>query len=315
MDNDRSKFSIEFDSKAHQIDAAAYGLVLVNTVIIVDEITNELEGFGKFKISVSAERKGSYIVDITMQAGAVLGITSSMLTPDNVIAAKAFASKVVSHLGKVLDLMKKLGGEPPKQISQQGDKTIIVTGDNNTITVDNSITNLVFDNSKVQDATSKIFSRISDEPEIDGIKIFNEKKQEVFDSTKADFLKLTTKLSRSGPKERKRVVRATLTPVRQSFDPKLKSDFIYAGNRITVDIPDENFWRSIEADEPFAKGDKLITKLEIQERFNESLKTYERKGYKIVEVIEHRPTPQQNQLFEESREIKKKTRPPKRKAF
>jgi hypothetical protein len=233
------------------------------------------------------------------------------------MAAKALATRVVETLGKVLEVTKKLGGDPPKQISQQGDKTIIVTGDNNTINVDNSVTNIIFDNAKAQDATSKIFSSIGDHAEIDGLEILDEKQEPVFSSTKADFAKLTTKLTRSAPKTRKRVVRATLTPVRQSFDPHLKSDFIYAGNRITVDIPDDNFWKSIDADEPFAKGDKLVVRLEIREVFNEGLKAFERKGYKIVEVLEHNPTPQQLAFFDvpqvgRTSRLKTKLLPPKK---
>jgi hypothetical protein len=102
MEKEGSKFSIKFDSKAHEIDAGAYGSVLVNTVALVDEVTNELEGFGKFKINVTAERKGSYIVDLTMQAGAALGLTSQMITADNSWRLRRSPRELSRHWGRCL---------------------------------------------------------------------------------------------------------------------------------------------------------------------------------------------------------------------
>lgn len=305
-DNDRGKFSIKFETDRHEIDASTYGKVLVNTVILVDEVTNELEGFAQFKLKVTAEKKGSYLTDLTMQAAAVIGVTSSMITPENIFAAKEFASRVVKTLGKVLELAKKLGGEPPKQISQKGDKTVVITGDNNTINIDNSVHNIVLNNNRAQDAIRDIFVPLSDHPEIDGIEILDEKEQPVFESKKADFPKLATRVTKKQEKERTRNVTATLTPVRQSFDRTKKSDFVYAGNRITADITDEAFWNRIEADEAFAKGDKLKVKLEIREQLNQTLNTYERKGYKILEVVEHRPNPNQKLPFDDKKPVASK---------
>lgn len=298
MENERGRFSVKFETKGHEIDAATYGAVLVNAVVLIDEITNEVEGFGKFNVKVIAEKKGSFCTDIVLQAGSAIGITSSMITPDNVLAAKAIASKVVSYLGKGLDLVKKLGGESPKSITQNGDKTIVVTGNGNTVNVDNSVTNVFLNNPKAQGAVSNIFSELGDHPEINGMEVLDEKDEKIFDSPKADFPKLAAKITKTVVKKRVRTVKATLTPIRQSFDEKRKSDFIYAGNSITAQIADENFWKRVDADEPFAKSDKLVVKLQIHEELIEDLNAYKIKSYVVTELIDHKGTSQQTVLFE-----------------
>jgi hypothetical protein len=80
--------------------------------------------------------------------------------------------------------------------------------------------------------------------------------------------------------EKNIVIAATLNIIIISFDDKLKSDFYFKGNKISVKINDPNFQKRIDNGEAFAKGDILEVDLEIKQKFEQAVNTYINKSYK-----------------------------------
>jgi hypothetical protein len=313
MGKEYGEFAIEFGSKIHEVNASVYGTVLINTVVLIDEVSNELENGARFEVRLRAEKEGSYLSDLVLQAGAVIGVTSPLLTRENLYFAKEFASRVIRTVGKCLDLAKKLNGETPKQIQIDGKNAVIVYGDNNTVTVNHSVKKIVLENPRAQEAIFNSFSALEDEPAIEHFKILDSAKRPVFATDASEFPKLTKKIKSSEAKRRRRKVKAVLSVSRQSFEREKKSDFFYAGNPISALIDDHSFWDSVDRGEKFAKGDKLVTDLEILEELNEAVQVFERKGYRILRVREHRPRDVQPYLTNDFDKHLNATRPPRTK--
>ena len=68
----------------------------------------------------------------------------------------------------------------------------------------------------------------------------------------------------------------TLNIIRISFDDKLKSDFYFKGNKISVKISDPDFQKRIDNGESFAKGDILEVELEIKQKFSHRRRALDR---------------------------------------
>lgn len=309
-------FTLAIGSEDHGVDAAAYGTVLVNTANLIDEFSNTLETGARFEIVVEAERKGSHLADIVLQAGEAIGIASSLITPDNIVLAQAFARRVISGVAKCWEVAKKLGGEAPARVEQHGEfANIVINGDMNapiTIEVHQSVADTVLNNEIAKIAIANTFQALEAEKDIASVGLLDKDNQALVEVQRKDFKALSKRVpaQKAGRRSQTRPC-AILAVNRQSFKRSKKSDFIYAGNEITATIVDENFWQAIDRGERFAKGDRLVTVLEIEQIYNESVRAWENYSYKILSVLEHRPRPFQrdlidrNQTSKKSRQLKK----------
>lgn len=304
MASDRiyGKFTLAIGTKAEGVDAVAYGTVLVNTAALIDEYTNALETGAKFEIAVRAERKGSHLADIILQAGTAVGVTSQYITPDNILLAKAFAGKVISGVAKCWELAKKLQGEPPARIEQHGDAVnIVIKGDVNapiSITVDKSVADTVIKNEHAKIAIANTFQALEGEDDVGRVMLLNQANRELVQVNREDFRPMSKRLATEKVRHKLVRKRAVLAVNRQSFKKSKKSDFIYVGNEITASIEDDAFWKAIDEGERFAKGDRLVVELEIEQTFNGAANVYENSSYKIIKVQEHRPRKYQRYLVD-----------------
>lgn len=293
-------FSIEFSTDENAVEAKSYGKVLANTVVVIDEFANELETGTRLRIRVKAEKKGSFVPELSIEAaGAFVGTMSQLLTPENFYLAKEFATKVIKGVGDCFDFLKKLKGESPKEVKFIGDGNVQVSGENfGTTTITNHIYNITCVNERSRDALSEVFEAIQQDPAVKELSLLDGKRSRIFTAKKKDFPKLAQKQKAPEPKRRPRIIpRAILSLVRVSFEEKKKFDFVYAGNSITASVEDQSFWENLNRREAFAKGDQLVAKLEITQQFNEVLKAYENIAYKVISVIEHRTPLKQPDLF------------------
>lgn len=299
MADDSTKFTLKFGGEENEINATTYGLILINTVVLLEEANKELKTGAHLEIKVKSERKGSYLVDLAIQAATTVAIVAPLITVENIETVKNTASKIISTATKAMELWKKFKGEKPKEVIDKGNTYVFVTGDNNTVEVDSSVKHLILDNKRGQEALANTFSALSRDSNVEDFAVLDEKEEILFIAEKKEFPDLTKRVEIVQPE--KQVVAETthLHITRQSFEPNKKSDFLYKGIHISAWITDKEFWKAVDNGESFAKGDILFAELEIEQEFNKAFNTYENKGYTITKVIQHIPRQVQPQLFQQ----------------
>lgn len=297
MPEDSAKFSLKFGGEENDINAATYGIILINTVALLEEANKELETNAHLEIRVKSERKGSYLVDLGIQSATALATVAPLINKENMAAVSHVASKVVSTATKGYELWKKLKGEKPREITEQASTVIIVTGDNNTIEVDKSVSNLVLSNKRGQEALSNTFSALAGDRNVEEFSVLDEKREPLFLAEKEDFPKLSRKVEVIQPEKQTLIETTHLHITRQSFEKNKKSDFLYKGFQISAWIEDQGFWDNVDNGESFAKGDILFAELAIEQEFNKAIDAYENKNYSVARVIQHIPRQAQPRLF------------------
>lgn len=280
MADDSTKFTLKFGGEENDINATTYGLILINTVALLEEANKELQTGAHLEIKVKSERKGSYLVDLGIQSAAVVGIVAPLITKENIETVKNVASKVISTTTKAMELWKQFKGEKPKEVIDKGNTYVFVTGDKNRIEVDSSVKQLVFDNKRGQEALANTFSALSKDGNVKDFAVLDEKEKTLFLAEKDDFPELSKKVEIAQPEKQTLSETTHLYITRQSFEANKKSDFLYKGFQITAWITDKQFWKAVDNGEAFAKGDILFAELEIEQEFNKSINTYENKGYR-----------------------------------
>ncbi len=304
MPKDSAKFSLKFGGEENDINAATYGIILINTVALLEEANKELGINAHLEIKVKSERKGSYLVDLGIQSAPAIVAIAPLLTNENIERVKNTASAVVSVATKGYELWKKLKGEKPKELTEKAETVIIVTGDNNIIEVDKSVSSLVFNNKRGQEALANTFSALAQDKNVEDFSVLGEQEESLFIAEKQDFLKLSSKVQAIQPEKQTLPETTHLHITRQSFEKNKKSDFLYKGFQISAWITDDSFWRDVDHGESFAKGDILFAELEIEQEFNKAINAYENKSYSISKVIQHIPRQQQTRLFDKQDSLK-----------
>lgn len=297
MAEDSTRFTLKFGGDQNDINATTYGVILVNTVAILEETNKELQTGAHLEIKVKSERKGSYLVDLGIEPTAIAAI-APLINKENIIAVKNAASQIIKTATEGYDLWKKLKGEKPKEITEKGENVVIITGDNNKVSVDKSVFNIVLNNKRSQDAFAGTFSALNRDKNVEEFAVLDEKQAPLFWAEKSEFPELSQKVDSLQPDKKTETETTHLHIIRQSFEQSLKSDYLYRGFKISVSITDKKFWEAIDKGERYGKGDILLAELQIEKEFSKSLNTYENKGYILTTVLQHIPRTEQPDLFE-----------------
>jgi hypothetical protein len=286
-------FKLKFDGRLNEVDASTLGYSLVNITTIIREISEETAA-GKIDIKVKSTAPGSFLVHLA------LGPLSDPLFQANLVQAGEAGLVILKTLTELFRLRKLLKGEPPKEINPKEDEIEVKTGNNSTVIIDKRTFNTYFNHPIVNEALAKTFKALESDPSIEGFEITDEQEHSLFEATRDDFpgMGLTTSVPQTDSRE---VVEPThVYIVKPSFDPKLKWDVLYKGNRIPVWMRDQEFQGRIEKGERFAKGDVLAIELKIHQKLDTALGAYVNKSYEIIRVREHIPRLEQNKLFVET---------------
>jgi hypothetical protein len=298
MTDHSTRFTLRFGGEENEINAATYGVVLVNTVALLEETNKELNTGAHLEIKVKSERKGSFLVDLGIEPAAIAAVAIPLMTKENLLAVKNAGSEIIKTATTVYNWWKKFRSEKPKEIKEQGENVIVIYGDNNTVNFDKSVSNLLFKNKKSRDAIANTFATLNKDENVTDFSILDEKQEPLLLVERQEFNDLSKKVEGLQPKTKKEVITANLIVTRQSFEEGKKSDFLYKGFPLTASITDSSFWKAVDDGDRFGKGDILITELEIEQEFNKAYNAYENRGYIITKVIEHLPRQEQPQLFE-----------------
>lgn len=170
---------------------------------------------------------------------------------------------VLGHLKTVTELFKLrklLKGDPPADVSVDGDYYALTTNDNSNIKVEKNTYNFYFNNPKVNEAISKTFKALEIDPSIEAFEVDDAKDQPLFEAERSDLSGMALTTSVPQPEKRDIPEEAQVYIVKPSFDPKLKWTILYKGIKIEAWMKDKEFQHRIDSGEQFAKGDRLAVR-------------------------------------------------------
>lgn len=277
-----TEFKIKFDGEKHQIDANLLVNNLIHTTTIIQELNRNLDSGKKIEIKIKALEKGSFLVHIDLIETVLDGL-KNLLTRENVETAGA----VIGAFVGLIELKKFLKGKEPKSKENSGNKVKIENEKGEILYVDNFVQNIYQNNTVIKDALSQSFETLENDNSITGYELTDKSKKTLVRVEKNEFEYMSLKSDEILDGEKITTVAATLNIIRISFEDKLKSDFYFKGNKISVKINDPEFYERIDKGESFAKGDILEVELEIKQVFESSVNTFVNKSYKVNRIIRH----------------------------
>ncbi|CAN5548449.1 hypothetical protein BH09BAC4_BH09BAC4_23980 [soil metagenome] len=287
----RDNFQIRFEGDKNQIDANTFVNYLIHFNTIVQEINRELEPDRKITVKINALSEGSFIVDIELLS--VLEQIKQLFSEGTV----GYLAEIFGVYQGIIFLKERLAGKKPKEVTKEGNTVIIVLEDGATLQINRESYALYSNSSTINQALSKQFETLEQDPEIEGVQIIGRNEEPIVNVIREEFpvLASSNDVPDSGATNEVRD-NAILNIIKLSFDPKLKSDFYYHGIKITAQIKDKAFYDLVDKGEQFAKGDSLEVRIQVNRVFDQSVDTDVIKGYEILEVIRHHPRGDRNQL-------------------
>ncbi len=287
----RDQFKIKFEGDKNQIDANTFVNYLVHFNTIVQEINKEIEPDRKITVKINALSEGSFLVNIELQS--ILDQLRQLFSASNI----EYLAAIFGIYQGLLILKEKLAGQKPKEVNTDGNTVVIIMQDGSVLQIDRETYAIYSKNATVNQALSKQFETLEQDPEIEGVKILDKEDRPIVEVNRQQFSVLSLPNEIVEPDSSNEIRdHAILNIIKLSFDPKLKSDFYYHGIKITGYIKDKAFYESVDKGEKFAKGDSLEVKIQVNRVFDPSVDTDIIKGYEILEVIRHIPRGDKSQL-------------------
>ncbi len=278
---------IIFNGNTGQIDANTLIAALGHYQFIMEAANKEIGGGKTVQLKVNAIEKGSFVVDVEV----VESLLKSLFSGSTV----GYVSSIVTIVGGVYAAYRKLKGRPAR--TEQQKDAISIEGHDNVV-VNQSIIN-IYNQIPVREAISKTIEAAEKDENVEGLTIegdgnttrfhrdeFPELIHKDFDA--ADML----------PPDRVIEERAYLYIVSMSFESGYQWQFMYNGFRIPIRVKEGPLMGLIDKGERFGKGDMLEVTLEITQRYNPAIRTYENVRFKIKEFHRHIPVSENPTLFD-----------------
>lgn len=289
----KDDFRIKFEGQTHQIDANTFINYLLHFNTLVQEVNRELAPERKIRVKINALEPGSFDVAIELQS--YLLQAWSLLTNE----------KNVSYLNNIMGIISGLialklflkGDAKPTTVVQSADgKITIVSPDGSTLVISAPIYNIYNTNTVVNQAIARQFETLEQDPNVEGVALSTGDKTPIIEVPRAEFPALAQEHEQEEAGIRHELRTTLLSIIKLSFDPKLKSDFIYMNIRISAYIKDKAFYDSVDQGKSFSKGDKLEVNLRVNLVHDVSIQEDIIKSYEILEVVRHIPRNDPGQL-------------------
>lgn len=288
---DKEDMLIKFDGQTHQIEANTLINSLIHFTTVVHEVNNSISNGEKVVVNIKAHNEGSFEVllniakDVANAAQTLFSITSM-----------GYVAGLIDAVSGVYSAYQFLKGDKPKHIESIGNGMVKVENNNGNINYyDQRVINIVQGNQVVRGAISQGFDTLNDDLNVTGLEFVKGGKN-LLEVQRDEFPTLAAGNSHDELQKDERIETqhgAMLRIVRLSFDPRMKSDFLFAGNKITAWIADNKFYEDIDRGEPFRKGDVLECDLEIKQQYDPTIDAYVNKSYKLIKIDQHHPRSEQ----------------------
>lgn len=287
-----SQFALKFDGAPGELSAATFVPALLAVGVIVEELNQRLGSGERLDLRVRAPKSGSFLVQLCL-GPADHAQAAALFTAQNL----ELIVTVIAGLGGLLSIRKLLRKERPKKVVENRGDVIVTSSQGNSIIVDKRVFNIYQTSVTINAELDRVFQTLDADPSVTGFEVRDDADSEVFSVQRSDFAELAAGTPTTEFEQLVSVDRAALSIVKVSFEPKLKWEFVYLGNRIGAYVTDSQFLKRIDAEEEaFAKGDALEVELQIERVWDAALKTFVNSSYKVVRVIEHVRSPERPRL-------------------
>lgn len=293
-----SEFQLRLGGDLHQIEAATLITVLQSFVAITDTLVTEYDPGSRAVLKVSPPKRGSFQIKLQLdQVNVTLdGLQATMST-----APIEAAGGIAAIIGLLLYIRKQVANRKPIKIEETEQGVSVMAAFKSPITVNKTVYNILNNNQEVHFHLDNALTAVHKEPKLKSLEVRDANGKSVVRATKKQLDKMATwKPAANHIFDRKtELEQCWLSIVKPSFDPNLKWDFVYRGNRISATVEDPHFNQSVDAaKESFAKGHHLEVKLQILQEFDHQLGAYINKSYRVVKVFQHTGKPEQQALSE-----------------
>ena len=255
----------------------------------LQEAKNIISPQSEFKIKVRALNPGSFQIDLMMN--------TMMIDPMTLWSIVEGAGVVLGLVVGVKELIIWLKGEKPEKVDKKGDVTIIHI-DNRKIEVKTEIYNQYNTNVKLTQEIVKTYEVIDNDEDIDGVEIINDEGKEIFraDKTGIGYLSSGSYVPTLNSKtEIEKDVNLRVFKI--VFGKGYKWEFYKKGRKIFAKIEDDTFMDQVDTGKPFAKGDILVSDIEITYKFDKGINDFVEHSFVLKKVKKHIPRNQQTELF------------------
>lgn len=286
----KDDFKVSFEGDQNQVDANTFVNYLIHLNTIIQEVNREVAPDRKIRVKIKALEKGSFVVDIELQS--FIDQVRLLFDPQTV----AYLSGLVGVITNLYQLKEFLKARKPEKVIKEGDTVIIYGNNGGSIQVNNTTYNIYTSNNVVDQALSKQFETLRQDENVERVEIRDSNNKALASISRDSFddLAQPNELFTGGVQHEIRKV--MLSIVKLSFDPKLKSDFVYMGIRITAQIKDKSFYAGVDKGQSFAKGDALEVQLQVNKVFDTSVNADIIKSYEVLQVLRHVPRNDPGQL-------------------
>lgn len=279
-------FKVKFEKPEHVLDTDTYIQALVSLTTVLREVNYQIGGKEKISIEVTAEKAGSFDVELLLKAA------ESIFSHDSV----TYLSGLVSILGGFITLKKIFGKADPEKTEINGDDVVIKDNRGTVLYQTNKNTYHIYTNNQVvHDAISDNFESLNNDEGITGFEL--KYGQNTVRAERSEFPNLAKKYKVQIEDKKEVDVAAHLIIVKLVLqDKRRKWEFLYDGVKINAKIIDQNFWKEIDSGKPFSKGDILVADLRILREYNSEVDAYINKDYQVLNVREHQHRQQRKQM-------------------
>lgn len=282
------EFTLRFGGEPDDLSASTLLPCLLSIAAIVDEVNREIGDAQPMELRIRTPKPGSFTVDLLL--GLAAAASSGLFRAD----VTQRAAHIISIVSALLNIRKHLKKEPPSATHESGGAVVIQNAQGATFTIDKRSFAIYVSNSTVNLQMDQAFQALEADTTVTSFEVTGSTPVPLFTAQRDDFGQLTTGASLADKPEKVTVQRVTLSIVKVSFDPKLKWDFIYLGNRIGAYMRDDVFSAAVDRRAAvFAKGDVLDADLELHQVWDPELTAFINREYRVLKVHGH--TKQGNQ--------------------
>jgi len=274
----RERLSFTFEG-GYEVDALTVSKTIDNLVNIMSITAQAEYPEVVFRLSISAVKPGSLDIDFN----AITESLKNIFTEENVTCA----SNIVKLFISFFDIKKHLKSKKPRSVEQDGEVIKVVNNEGNSISVPKG-TNIYFNNYKIDNYISGVFSAVSSSNNVDGVSLFTDSTGKLAFS-KDDLTELSNPIpDLIEPSTQKIIMRTDTLYIKK---PDLLGDSMWtfeSDRQISAEIIDNDFISRIRSAEIKVCAGMSIT-VEMEVRYDldkDNMPDPKSYKYKIVRVLE-----------------------------
>lgn len=232
--------------------------------------------------------------------GISIGAIAGLFSGNNIQAAKQVIEATIS----VLNIKKFLQGEKPEQVLKLKDNRVKIIGNKGQVLVVENLVLELANNTQIDKQIKQVFKPVENKETVTGISIKDHEEKVSFETKKEDgsfdyMLGSNPIIEDEIVEENEKLIdNAILSVYSLTFGDSKKWEFYYEGNKIPVELLDNDFMEKvINRDYYFANGDKIKCKMIVHQKWNKIAMIFENKSYSVIEVYGSPiPPNQQNKM-------------------